>query len=223
MASGLGDRRGVSFPDSFREAEAMAEEEQEVAVKEEPSEIRQENSKHRHRSRSPINAPGRRGRGGRGPGRGGRRYGGYRGFDRSADEVDNKTNSEEPHLKRARLFVGNIATDSVTRRDLAQLFNQYGRVLGVSIHGGFAFVQMDRERDANRAIICEDGQQFKGSKIRKFNSSTGISHLYLVTFVTPNPYCFVASFLVTSFLDVEFSQAAKEAGARRGMLHSLKA
>jgi RNA recognition motif-containing protein len=83
-------------------------------------------------------------------------------------------------LKRARLFVGNLTTDSVSRRDLAELFTQYGRVLGVSIHGGFAFVQMDRERDANRAIICEDGQTFKGSKIH-----------------------------------VEFSQAAKEAGARR--------
>lgn len=123
---------------------------------------RQEASKHRQRSRSPISGPSRRG---------GRR-GGYRGWDRSADEIDNKTNSEEPHLKRARLFVGNIATDRVTRRDLAQLFSQYGKVLGVSIHGGFAFVQMDRERDANRAIICEDNQMFMGSKIRKFSFHT---------------------------------------------------
>ena len=51
-------------------------------------------------------------------------------------------------------------------RDLAQLLGQYGGVLGASIHGGFAFVQMEQERDANRAIVCEDGQQFKGSKIR---------------------------------------------------------
>lgn len=127
--------------------------------KAEDSEERQESSKHRRRSRSPINPPGRRGRGGR-------RYGGYRGWDR--DNVDNKTNSEEPHLKKARLFVGNIATDNVKRRDLARLFSQYGRVLGVSIHGGYAFVQMDRERDANRAIINEDGNNFMGSKLRKY-------------------------------------------------------
>lgn len=127
---------------------------------------RQDPSKHRQRSRSPIDAPGSRRGGGGGGGPGGRR-GGYRGWDRSADDIDNKTNSEEPHLKRARLFVGNIATDRVTRRDLAQLFGQYGRVLGVSIHGGFAFVQLDRERDANRAIICEDNQMFMGSKMRK--------------------------------------------------------
>ena len=132
--------------------------------KAEDSEGRQESSKHRRRSRSPVNPPGRRGRGGGS----GRRYGGYRGVDR--DSIDNKTNSEEPHLKRARLFVGNISTENVKRRDLARLFSQYGRVLGVSIHGGYAFVQMDRERDANRAIISEDGNNFMGSKIRKYSN-----------------------------------------------------
>lgn len=157
---------------------------------------RQEASKHRQRSRSPISGPGRRG---------GRR-GGYRGWDRSADEIDNKTNSEEPHLKRARLFVGNIATDRVTRRDLAQLFSQYGKVLGVSIHGGFAFVQMDRERDANRAIICEDNQMFMGSKIRKFSF-----HTWCVSTRIP-PF----TYFLINLSDVEFSQAAKQAGARQG-------
>ena len=186
----------------------MAEEEKEVEVKESP-EDRQENSKHRRRSRSPINPPNRRGRGGRG--RAGRRQGGggYRGWDRSADDIDNKTNSEEPHLKRARLFVGNIATESVTRRDLAQLFGQYGRVLGVSVHGGFAFVQMDRERDANRAIICEDGQQFKGTKIREFNSFEKFPTFSTLLCVT---------FSLCDISDVEFSQAAKDAGARRGTM-----
>ena len=154
---------------------AMAEEAKNGDVKVEPTEPREEPQKNRRRSRSPINGPGA-GRRGRGRG-GGRRYGGYRGWDRSADGIDNKTNSDEPHLKRARLFVGNIATDSVTRRDLAGLFGQYGRVLGVSIHGGFAFVQLDREKDANRAILCEDGQTFMGSKIRKFLFHPQKSHL----------------------------------------------
>lgn len=194
----------------------MAEEVKDVEVKQDPSE---NNAKHRRRSRSPINAPGRRGRGGRGPGRGGgRRYGGYRGFDRSADEIDNTTNSEDPHLKRARLFVGNITTESVTRRDLAQLFGQYGRVLGVSVHGGFAFVQMERERDANRAIICEDGQQFKGSRIRKF-----ISHSYQISHLLRRVLSLLFfAFFPCALLDVEYSQAAKEAGARRGTVHPFK-
>lgn len=124
-----------------------------------------ESSKRRDRSRSPFS--GRRG--GRG-GRGGRR-GGYKGWDRSADEVGNRTDSDEPYMQRARLFVGNIASDKVTRRDLAELFSRYGKVMGVSIHNGFAFVQMDRERNANRAVLAEDNQLFKGSKLRKYKST----------------------------------------------------
>ena len=157
--------------DEVDKPQTMADDASKNGETEETSNDRQE-SKNRRRSRSPIDGPSRRGgfgRGSRGAGGrgGGRRYGGYRGWDRSGEGIDNKTNSEEPHLKRARLFVGNLMTDNVTRRDLAQLFGQYGRVLGVSLHGGFAFVQMDRERDANRAILSEDGQTFMGSKLRK--------------------------------------------------------
>ena len=77
------------------------------------------------------------------------------------------TTSQEPHLERARLFVGNIEPNRTTRRDLERLFSPYGGVLGVSIHKGYAFVQMDRERTANKAINCEDNEMFMGSRIRK--------------------------------------------------------
>ena len=78
------------------------------------------------------------------------------------------TTSREPHLERARLFVGNIEPNRTHRRDLIKLFSQYGDVLGVSVHKGYAFVQMDRERTANKAINFEDNHTFMGSKIRKF-------------------------------------------------------
>lgn len=77
------------------------------------------------------------------------------------------TNSREPHLQRARLFVGNIEPNTTHRRDVIELFSRYGEVLGVSVHKGYAFVQMDRERNANRAINGEDNRMFKGSRIRK--------------------------------------------------------
>ena len=129
-------------------------------------------SKRRERSRSPISGPGAR--------RGNRRgAGGYRGWDRSAEDIGNKTNSEDPYLQRARIFVGNIATDRVSRRDLSELFGQYGKVLGVSIHGGFAFVQMDRESNANRAVVSEDNQMFKGSKLRKLGLSGKTGHHFI--------------------------------------------
>lgn len=75
------------------------------------------------------------------------------------------TNSQKPHLQRARLFVGNIEPDTTHRRDVIELFSRYGEVLGVSVHKGYAFVQMDRERSANRAINGEDNHMFKGSRI----------------------------------------------------------
>ena len=78
------------------------------------------------------------------------------------------TTSNEPHLERARLFVGNIEPNHTHRRDLTKLFSQYGDVLGVSVHKGYAFVQMDREKTANKAINHEDNQHFMGSRIRKF-------------------------------------------------------
>lgn len=81
------------------------------------------------------------------------------------------TTSHEPHLERARLFVGNIEPNRTHRRDIVKLFSQYGDVLGVSVHKGYAFVQMDRERTANKAINFEDNHTFMGSKIRKFFTS----------------------------------------------------
>lgn len=108
--------------------------------------------KRRSRSRSPVR-------------RGGRRPSPSKEM-RYAREGTNTT-SREPHLERARLFVGNIEPNRTHRRDLVKLFSNYGDVLGVSIHKGYAFVQMDRERSANKAINFEDDKTFMGARIRK--------------------------------------------------------
>lgn len=86
------------------------------------------------------------------------------------------TNSREPHLQRARLFVGNIEPDKTHRKDLIDLFSRYGDVLGVSVHKGYAFVQMDRERNANRAVNGEDDRNFMGSRIRKLSFPLSYSY-----------------------------------------------
>lgn len=77
------------------------------------------------------------------------------------------TNSQNPQLKRARLFVGNINPNVTRRNDLVKLFSNYGDVLGVSVHNGFAFIQMDEERAANRAINHLHSIFFKGVRIGK--------------------------------------------------------
>ena len=119
----------------------------------------------RSRSRSPIN----RGRRSSSPGRG-RQY--------SKDGTN--TTSDEPHLQRARLFVGNIEPNRTHRRDLVRLFSRHGDVLGVSVHKGYAFVQMDRERSANKAINYEDNRVFMGSRIRKCMGLLNVNGFYLM-------------------------------------------
>ncbi len=99
------------------------------------------------------------------------------------EQEGSNTTRDEPHLKRARLFVGNIEPDKVHRRDLIRLFSEYGDVLGVSVHKGYAFVQMDRERNANKAVNYLDNRTFMGSQIRKSgpSPSLGEKSLHLVT------------------------------------------
>lgn len=130
------------------------------------------------------------------------------------------TTSREPHLERARLFVGNIEPNHTHRRDLTKLFSQYGDVMGVSVHKGYAFVQMDRERTANRAINYEDNQIFMNSKIRKFIISPWQhehfeSHVLLWRKCSYDISSLFSQLMHTfSIIDVEFSQAALKAGAK---------
>ena len=90
--------------------------------------------------------------------------------DKSRRVGKNFTNSEEPHMQRARLFVGDLNTRSgdLRKRDLDDIFSKYGRVVGISIHNGYAFVQMERERSANKAIHYAHGRLINGNKIRKY-------------------------------------------------------
>ena len=128
---------------------------------------------------------------------------------------------DEPHLQRARLFVGNIEPNKTERKDIIDLFSRHGEVLGVSVHKGYAFVQMDRERNANKAINYEDNQNFLGSRIRKWPGliSSRFAHIFVpftlhTSFVSLFIIVFVYVSLSLFLLDVEFSQAALKAGAK---------
>lgn len=92
-----------------------------------------------------------------------------RDHDRSQRFGKNFTNSNDPHMKRGRLFIGdlNTRTGDLRKRDLENLFSRYGRVCGISIHSGYAFIQMDRERSANKAIHYAHGRLVNGNKIRE--------------------------------------------------------
>lgn len=91
----------------------------------------------------------------------------FPGRDWKVDGVSNNTQRSEDHLRRARIFVGNVDARAVSRNDLIAVFSKHGDVAAVSIHSGYSFIQMDSERSANRAVNYENGATLNGCKISK--------------------------------------------------------
>lgn len=70
-----------------------------------------------------------------------------------------------------KLYVGNLLYE-ITEDDLKELFSQYGTVASQTVirfqdgrSKGFAFVEMENEEGAKKAIDSLNGQDFKGRKI----------------------------------------------------------
>jgi len=75
------------------------------------------------------------------------------------------TNSDDPALLESRLFIGNLPTDQVGKREVEEKFCKYGKILGCSVHKGFGFIQYERVEEARLAIQEEAGSLYHGLKI----------------------------------------------------------
>ncbi|XP_038587227.1 heterogeneous nuclear ribonucleoproteins C1/C2 isoform X4 [Micropterus salmoides] len=87
--------------------------------------------------------------------------------DLSTDMMDlmassNVTNKTDPRSLNSRVFIGNLNTLLVTKADVEAIFSKYGKVVGCSIHKGYAFVQYSNERNARAAVAGEDGRMIVG-------------------------------------------------------------
>lgn len=67
----------------------------------------------------------------------------------------------------SRLFVGNLSSESVTKRDIFHVFHPYGRLAQISIKQAFGFVQFLNADDCMRALDSEQGRSIKDKKIRE--------------------------------------------------------
>lgn len=62
----------------------------------------------------------------------------------------------------SRVFIGNLNTLVVKKSDVEAIFSKYGKIVGCSVHKGFAFVQYVNERNARAAVAGEDGRMIAG-------------------------------------------------------------
>ncbi|XP_023851595.2 RNA-binding protein Raly-like [Salvelinus sp. IW2-2015] len=79
--------------------------------------------------------------------------------------TSNVTNKNDPKSINSRVFIGNLNTAAVKKSDVESIFSQYGRVLGCSVHKGYAFVQYASERHARGSVIGENGRVLAGQTL----------------------------------------------------------
>uniref|UniRef100_A0A672KQW0 Heterogeneous nuclear ribonucleoprotein C-like n=1 Tax=Sinocyclocheilus grahami TaxID=75366 RepID=A0A672KQW0_SINGR len=76
--------------------------------------------------------------------------------------ASNVTNKTDPRSLNSRVFIGNLNTVLVTKADVEAIFSKYGKIVGCSLHKGYAFVQYANERNARAAVGGEDGRMIVG-------------------------------------------------------------
>nr|XP_011765430.1 heterogeneous nuclear ribonucleoproteins C1/C2 isoform X5 [Macaca nemestrina] len=76
--------------------------------------------------------------------------------------ASNVTNKTDPRSMNSRVFIGNLNTLVVEKSDVEAIFSKYGKIVGCSVHKGFAFVQYVNERNARAAVAGEDGRMIAG-------------------------------------------------------------
>ncbi|CAH6965993.1 unknown_gene_8326 [Phodopus roborovskii] len=67
--------------------------------------------------------------------------------------ASNVTNKTDPRSMNSRVFIGNLNTLVVKKSDVEAIFSKYGKIVGCSVHKGFAFVQYVNERNARAAVL----------------------------------------------------------------------
>jgi len=77
-------------------------------------------------------------------------------------KVGNQTSSQDPQAVNSRVFVGNLNTFQIVKTDVEKLFQKYGRIAGISMHKGYAFVQFTSPFDARSACLGEDAKTLCG-------------------------------------------------------------
>ncbi|KAI9787760.1 MAG: hypothetical protein M1839_000292 [Geoglossum umbratile] len=65
----------------------------------------------------------------------------------------------------SRLFIGNLPSEKVTKRDLFHVFHRHGKLAQISIKQAYGFVQFLNADSCTRALQAEQGQVVRGRKM----------------------------------------------------------
>ena len=80
-------------------------------------------------------------------------------------KISNVTNSVEPTSIVSRIFVGNLNTFTLSKDDVETIFRRYGKIIGISMHKGYAFIQYTNEYDARNSVAAEDQRIYAGQPL----------------------------------------------------------
>ncbi|XP_074507866.1 RNA-binding Raly-like protein isoform X2 [Sebastes fasciatus] len=79
--------------------------------------------------------------------------------------TSNVTNKNDPRSLNSRVFIGNLNTAVVNKSDIEAIFAKYGKIVGCSVHKGYAFVQYASERNARTAVSGENTRVIAGQSL----------------------------------------------------------
>ncbi|XP_055038914.1 RNA-binding Raly-like protein isoform X1 [Misgurnus anguillicaudatus] len=80
-------------------------------------------------------------------------------------QTSNVTNKNDPRSLNSRVFIGNLNTAIVKKTDIEVIFAKYGKIVGCSVHKGYAFVQYISERNARAAVAGENARIIAGQPL----------------------------------------------------------
>ncbi|XP_042188227.1 RNA-binding Raly-like protein isoform X2 [Callorhinchus milii] len=80
-------------------------------------------------------------------------------------QTSNVTNKNDPRSINSRVFIGNLNTTIVKKGDIEAIFAKYGKIVGCSVHKGYAFVQYMNERNARTAVAGENARIVAGQPL----------------------------------------------------------